>query len=79
MVLLKNIDEREIIIKKFFFPIGLCSLCISLILYQFGPEISMVAFLEGMLIGIAIVFLLVSLYMLSRMRRNESDEIPKMA
>ncbi|MBD3214147.1 MAG: hypothetical protein GF311_16175 [Candidatus Lokiarchaeota archaeon] len=43
-------------------------MCISLILYQFALEIGMVVFLERMLIGVAIVFLLVSVYTFGRMR-----------
>jgi hypothetical protein len=68
MILLRKSDDRELFITRFFFPIGIFSLCISLILYQFVPEIGMVAFLEEMLIGVAIVFLLVSEYTFGRMR-----------
>ncbi|MBD3197530.1 MAG: hypothetical protein GF317_20925 [Candidatus Lokiarchaeota archaeon] len=74
MVLLKKIDNQNKIFPQIFTPIGMLSLVVAILLYQFGPDYGFLAFIEGLLFGISMIFLLFSLVYTSRMQRVQHNK-----
>lgn len=73
MVLLRGRENKEEVISRVIFPIGIFSMCISILLSRFPLEMPFFAFIEGFLLGIAVLFLIIALYFFGRKRRREAE------
>ncbi len=76
LVLLKKFKDKEMMITRYISPIGILLISISILLNYIAPDLGSLAFLEGMMLGIAIVFLLISVYFIGYNMRKKQNRIP---
>ena len=66
---------------KIFLAVGITLYIISTILHYFVPDIGSIAFIEGLLSGISVVFSIMGLFLFGKLKRSSfyASEIEKVS